>query len=67
MSEKLVIAIDCDDTVVDFINPFLQFTLQCAQAGITAFLIARPWNKNAEKHRNIIPINSLSEVILHFQ
>mgnify|MGYP001595625134 CR=1 FL=1 len=39
------------------------YALQCAQAGITAFLVARPWNKNSQPHPNIIPVNSLQEVI----
>lgn len=39
------------------------YAIQCAKDGIIAFLIARPWNKDSEKHKNIIPINSISEVI----
>lgn len=39
------------------------YALQCAETGMTSFLITRPWNKNAEKHQNVIPINSISDVI----
>lgn len=42
-------------------NP--DYALDCARNGITAFLLDKPWNKNCEKHENIIPVNNWKEIL----
>jgi len=39
------------------------YALECAKSGVRAFLIAKPWNVDAENHSNIIKVNSWSEIL----
>jgi len=42
-------------------NPF--YALDCAKKGIKTFLLDKPWNKNYEKHENIIKVNNWKEIL----
>ena len=39
------------------------YALECAKSGVKAFLIAKPWNVDAENHENIIKVNSWGEIM----
>ena len=39
------------------------YALDCARNGIKVFLLDKSWNKNYEKHENIIKVDSLKEVL----
>ncbi|HJX50030.1 MAG TPA: hypothetical protein VJ438_01070 [Candidatus Nanoarchaeia archaeon] len=41
-------------------NP--DYALDCAKNEIKVFLLNKPWNKNYEKHKNIIVVKNLEEV-----
>jgi uncharacterized HAD superfamily protein len=39
------------------------YALDCAENGIKVFLLDKPWNKNYEKHENIIKVDNWEEIL----
>ncbi len=39
------------------------YALDCAKKGIKVFLLDKPWNKNYEKHENLIKVKNWEELI----
>lgn len=46
-----------------FIEDNSSYALDCAKKGIKVLLLDKPWNKNYEKHPNIIKVNSWEEIL----
>ena len=54
----------CVEQGIDFlIEDNQDYALSCADKGVKVFLLEKPWNRNHEKHPNIIKINHLKEVL----
>jgi uncharacterized HAD superfamily protein len=54
----------CNELGVDFIiEDSKEHSKICAEDGIKVFLLDKPWNKNYEKHENIIKVNTWEEIL----
>jgi len=43
------------------------FANELAEKGVKVFLLDKPWNKNYDKHKNIIKVKDWKEVIKKIQ
>lgn len=44
-----------------------KYAKECADNGIKAFLLEKPWNRYFEKHENVIKVKNWSEILNHLQ
>ena len=54
----------CKELGIDFfIEDNMDYALGSAKKGIKTFLFDKPWNRNYEKHENIVKVNNWNEIL----